>query len=101
MGVHHPVPDGGTPPRLDEGMPVRIVPHQPSDLDGDTPVGTEWGYPLPSGPGWEYLWDLVGVHPHLRLDGTWTGYATGGMPLVVSCRRTFLDIAGSLESAIS
>ena len=70
------------------------------DLDDD-------GVP-PSGPGWEYLphWDWMrgtpvgiwmGVSPPLpRLDGTWTGYVTGGTPLAVSRRRTFLFNKGSI-----
>ena len=82
-GVPHPVPTGGTPSSPNGGYPH---PAQwggtHSRLDGGNccwdwmgipPVRTGWGYPLPLG-----------------MDDTWTGYATSGMPLVVSCRRTFL-----------
>ena len=58
---------------------------------GYSSVGTGWGAPC-----WDWMvvsplgQDWMGVPPPPEMDGTWTGYATGSMPLLVSGRRTFL-----------
>ena len=76
------------------GVPQWLL---PGSFPGGTPVlGRGWGYPRMRYPGlgspsqvrMGYPYTRTGVPPGTCC--TWTGYAVGSMPLVVSCRRTVL-----------
>ena len=69
----------------DRGVPPPFLTNQTLGY----PPGWKWMVP----PGWDWMgvppvWDWMGVPP--RHSQAWTRYAMVSMPLVVSCRRTFL-----------
>ena len=82
MGVTPILPDRGITTLPDEGYPIQDWMRYP--------YWTGWGTPHKDRIGVIPIYGLDEVPPPAGMDGTWTGYAAGGTPLVVSHRRTFL-----------